>query len=50
MSDHTVPSSTRIDRSTDEDAIRKPPARQINSWDAGDPDAYACPYTPEGIA
>lgn len=32
----------------DEAAIRDLLARQINSWDAGDPDAYARAYTPDG--
>jgi uncharacterized protein (TIGR02246 family) len=32
----------------DEAAIRRLIARQISSWDAGDPDAYARAYTPDG--
>lgn len=48
MSDNTVPRSTRIDRRADEDAIRDLLARQINSWNAGDPDAYAGVYTADG--
>lgn len=32
----------------DESAIRDLLARQINSWDVGDPDAYARAYTPDG--
>lgn len=50
MSDNTVPRSTRIDRRAAEDAIRDLLARQISSWDAGDPDAYAGSTRPTGIA
>lgn len=39
---------TDHDTATDEAAISQLITRQINSWNAGDPDTYAHTYTPDG--
>ena len=48
MSDEEPVGTAAADRSADEAAIRALLNRQISSWDAGDPVAYASAYTRNG--
>ena len=48
MTSDNPPGSTDDDRRADEEAIHALLHRQITAWDAGDPDAYAAVYTPDG--
>ena len=48
MTSDNPPGSTDDDRRADEEAIHALLNRQITAWDAGDPDAYAAVYTPDG--
>lgn len=48
MSDDTSATAPPHDRAADEAAIRALIARQINSWNAADPDGYAQAYTVDG--
>ena len=48
MTSDNPPGSTDDDLCADEEAIHALLNRQITAWDAGDPDAYAAVYTPDG--
>ena len=48
MTSDNPPGFTDDDRRADEEAIHALLHREITAWDAGDPDAYAAVYTPDG--